>query len=496
MKLSIHFFHTKISHEYPNTTLTCSAHQDATFSSLGIITKDMRISQEILYVDLLPAETVDYVKGASIVTTESRASLFKNCNLIVVPNGVDLSKIIDFISGIFTYYFDWADAIYETIAKNMDLQTIIDLSVPIIGNPMYIADSSFKMLAKWGSDFAEVNPTWSYQEKFHYLPYQVMQNLIESGELERIQKHSDAWLIKKSKGFTALPYISKSIQKEGIHYGNFFIIEYYHALDDCDLELADYLGKVISTAIYGNLNYLETSTLYNAHFLADVIEGTLTDRQLMVDQLRALGWKIEDDYVLALFNTREDNDAIQQHMMALMTNDLKAQCLSYRGEVLAILNDSTTRKERIVKRLGQVARDFNRTVAVSEQFCRFDRLGCFYGQARFVLDKADDESRKGQIISYESVFVDQLAELVGDVLPPCTSAEKLKAHDANHHTEYCKTLLTWLMHERNTVRTAEVMYIHRNTLKNRLERIEEIITVDLDDYANRQRLLLSLLSDR
>lgn len=495
MKLSIRFFYTKISHEYPETSLMLVTRQNVSFSSLGIITKDMTVSPEILYVDLLHDREIGHFSDASIVTTESRAKLFNRCNLIVVPDDVDLAKIIEFVSGIFTYYFDWADAIYETIAKNMDMQTIIDLSVPIIGNPMYIADSSFKMLVRWGGDFGEVNPTWSYQEKYHYLPYQVMQNLIESGELERLQKYPDAWLIRNSRGFTALPYISKAIQKEGIHYGNFFIIEFYHAFDSCDIELADYLGKVLSTATYGNFNYLEKSTLYNAHFLADVIEGTLTDRQLMIEQLKALDWSIEDDYILALFNTEEDNDAIQHHMMALMTNELRAQCLSYRGEVLAILNDSTARKEKILKRIGQIARDFNRTVAVSEQFCLFDTIGSYYSQARFVLDGADSLSEKGHLIAYEDVFITHLAKQVNGFVPISTPALKLKAHDAEHHTEYCKTLLTWLSHERNTVRTAEVLYIHRNTLKNRLERIEKIIDTDLDDYAKRQRLLLSLLAE-
>ena len=61
------------------------------------------------------------------------------------------------------------------------------------------------------------------------------------------------------------------------------------------------------------------STLYHAHFLEDLIEGTMTDKRIMTDQLRALHWEVEGDYQLAIFDTSGDNDAIRHHMMALLT---------------------------------------------------------------------------------------------------------------------------------------------------------------------------------
>ena len=122
-----------------------------------------------------------------------------------------------------------------------DLQAIIDLTAPILKNPIYFADTSFKMLASWGGELNEVSATWRYQEKYpRYQPYLVMQNLIDSGELKKIFNTPQAWLVEDSAGFPQLPFISKTISKEGIHYGNFFIIKFYNQLDACDLEIADY----------------------------------------------------------------------------------------------------------------------------------------------------------------------------------------------------------------------------------------------------------------
>lgn len=88
--------------------------------------------------------------------------------------------------------------------------------------------------------------------------------------------------------------------------------------------------------------------------------------------------------------------------------------------------------------------------------------------------------------------MDHLDSVVEEAFPVYVPAVLLKEHDEKHHTEYCRTLLVWLVNDRSIVRTAEELYLHRNTLSNRLSRIDEIINVDLDDFSTRVRMQLSL----
>ena len=139
--------------------------------------------------------------------------------------------------------------------------------------------------------------------------------------------------------------------------------------------------------------------------------------------------------------------------------------------------------DRIITQLRQISRDFNRTVAISERFIDFSSIGKYYEQAQFTLDTADIKTAKGQLLSYDDVFFDHIAMQVGDNIPVCAHVIKLSNHDEAHSTEYCHTLLTWLMNDSATSeRTAEELFIHRNTLTNRLERINSIIDEDLDDF--------------
>ena len=50
----------------------------------------------------------------------------------------------------------------------------------------------------------------------------------------------------------------------------------------------------------------------------------------------------------------------------------------------------------------------------------------------------------------------------------------------------------YLVCERNAVTTADSLFVHRNTLRNRLSKIDEIIGVNLDNRDERMHLLISL----
>ncbi|WP_416386792.1 helix-turn-helix domain-containing protein [Blautia producta] len=69
----------------------------------------------------------------------------------------------------------------------------------------------------------------------------------------------------------------------------------------------------------------------------------------------------------------------------------------------------------------------------------------------------------------------------------------LDRYDCRNHTELKKTLKEYLNCERNYVKTAARLYIHRNSLLYRLKRIEELTGIDLDNEEIRLHLMLSYL---
>ncbi len=68
---------------------------------------------------------------------------------------------------------------------------------------------------------------------------------------------------------------------------------------------------------------------------------------------------------------------------------------------------------------------------------------------------------------------------------------RLRNFDEQHGTAYLDTLRVYLESERSLAGTAQRLYIHRNTLLYRLEKLRELVSLDLDDPALRLHLLFS-----
>lgn len=80
----------------------------------------------------------------------------------------------------------------------------------------------------------------------------------------------------------------------------------------------------------------------------------------------------------------------------------------------------------------------------------------------------------------------------GDLIYLCSPHyAALRRYDERHQENLCGILHTYLHNNCNTSQTAKKLYLHRNTLINRLTKIEEIIGCGLDDAYLRTKLMFS-----
>ena len=65
-------------------------------------------------------------------------------------------------------------------------------------------------------------------------------------------------------------------------------------------------------------------------------------------------------------------------------------------------------------------------------------------------------------------------------------------YDEEHGSDLLLTLRTFVECRYNATLASERLFVARSTLLNRLERIEQLVEVDLDDFDSRLYLALSL----
>ena len=167
-------------------------------------------------------------------------------------------------------------------------------------------------------------------------------------------------------------------------------------------------------------------------------------------------------------------------------------CIPYRQMIVILLNlelvDAAVFRERLDVYL---VRD-GYTGVCGKKFQDLTELLGQYRQAAFALEQPG--RRAGALSSIEDTSMEYLSFYIHQNLPDLSlhsQVPKMLDYDSIHHTEYAKTLFVYLKNNLDNKPAAAELFIHRNTLLQRLNKIKELWNPDLQDADNRFYLLFS-----
>ena len=120
----------------------------------------------------------------------------------------------------------------------------------------------------------------------------------------------------------------------------------------------------------------------------------------------------------------------------------------------------------------------------------------FFRQAEVALDCGRMVAPRGNLYYFDSyalidMVVNSTASLRADLYYPL-GMQTLIEHDKTASVSYIETLRVFLEENMSYTAAARVLYIHRSTLIDRINRIEKELGVDLNDAESRLRILISL----
>ena len=72
---------------------------------------------------------------------------------------------------------------------------------------------------------------------------------------------------------------------------------------------------------------------------------------------------------------------------------------------------------------------------------------------------------------------------------------EIEQYDAKNKTEYLKTLKTWLINKMDYSGTAKALFLHRNSLYYRMQQIQNVFSIDLDNMDTNVQLYLNLCTN-
>lgn len=417
------------------------------------------------------------------------------CDVLAIVGDYSLFELFNRISQLFYELRTQFEQLIEAIIQKKGLQQVVEIISKICGNPVYLVDSSFKVLGIHGpKTMPEMSANWRRLLNDGYLPYNIVMNLIESNELQSMESGRCADLIVSKFFYT--PFINYNMRYKGKLQGHFFVVGMLKKITPGDVELTNLAGPYILDAIRSDPHFQTTRGRYYEHFIIDMLEGKPMQLAHIKNQVSALKLDLNDGYTVVKINPNL-YDELQNEQISRQFEQINGcKPVFYKNAIVAVFPKLQRQQSSLINKLKTLSKSINGTIGISDEIPGFANLHRLYIQAATAITLGQHLDLSTTIYRYQDVMryhpflgFDKKDELAVMCHPGMLI---LKTYDAEHDTKFVQTLETYLKYERHSLPTAAALHIHRNTLSYRLDKIDQLFSFNLDDAFERERILLTL----
>ena len=424
-----------------------------------------------------------------------QSSRFEPC--LVVEDATNAGELLNLIADVCDELAAAVSHARELIWEADGLAGIVQVLSDLVGNPVYIVDSSFKVMAILDDpDMEEMSVNWMHAAKRGYLSYDVVAGLIRSDELHEIERSNCSTMVRSQFFYT--PFANYNLRADGKVRGHLFVVEMYKSVTKGDLELIDLIAPLAMRALLADPQFqAQRGPLYE-RFVVDWLEGNLHDSAYVRRQLDALNFDAESCSVVVAIKLPEEGDFRRQHLAQLLEDRQGCRSVSHGEHVVALFQlHRHKEKESVLRKVRSICHSQHCRAFVSDVQDRFLDTPRAYRQACEAVRISEAMGLEEEVVCYGDVAAYQpyLNFSSADELDAfCHPAVvTLRVYDRAHAVQLLPTLSAFLKNDRDVQIAAAKLFIHRNTLSYRLKKILEMCPLDLDDFNTRHRLLESIL---
>ena len=456
------------------------------------------------YIYLVSAKDVtlhfkDYHEMHFIVVGNVDISLFSDsASLIILDDQADVIDVFDYTLQIFAEYMTWDLSLQRAVSSEDPLNDMLQASIEIFKNPIFIHDNDFYILAC--PKYVEGMTTWEIDPRTgrSMVPLNVINDLkIDTEYMNTLNSHHVDMFSANQRGYRIL---YNNLWNDEHCDGRICINEIQTLIKPGNYIALEYLSKMVLSCITRRNAFRMSMGHDIEQICKQILLREITDEREIKRLLRFLDWNAEDTYLVLKLGTEhvEMDHRFTASAFGYIESQITASHSFFYDEgIVAIVNlsASQTTPSQVISNLSFLVREGLFKIGVSNPIESFFHLPEAYTQASVALEYGSNSDSMIWCYHFHDYVLDYMFDKICFELPYdfiCANQIKaLQKYDDKHNTKLNETLETYLRLERNVVQTAKSLYIHRSTLFYRLDRIQKIISIDLNDPKMRLYLEIS-----
>ncbi len=406
-------------------------------------------------------------------------------NHIVLGDG-DLAQVFNALASAKS----WLDTLSGTLALCDSDQEILDRSSLHIGVPMFYLDASYRILAMTKSLDFPGDEEWIHMSEKGYLSPKNAQKMKDSGDLDMLALARNPFIYHSD--IYPFPSITSNVWLSGRFVSRLTILCINGDTSPLILRACELITARLRRIGERSDRLSDSGPLQS--MLIDLLRGVRLSEELIAERLHTE--HLHSSMFLVFFadvKARDDRQLPSYYaslLQRLYPEEAFLPLLWQDQLMLLAYAPNEAAFDTLTVKLAHFFADQKLRCGVSNPFRNLGDLRGYYDQARSVLQREQQEG----LVFYRNYMLDNLlSHIPKEQTRFLISPDIFRLEDAEQDYSFSlvETLQAYLDCNCNLIRTAERLYLHKNTLLYRLNHIRSILRCDLNDADDRLLLMLS-----
>lgn len=400
------------------------------------------------------------------------------------------------------------EAYYQHIQKG--LPALLSELSDYLSNPVALVNPSFEIVA-CGNEQDNSAPLLAHWIKNVYVKDFHRKN--KARQLNEEMSLSCGTFTRQNG--EAADYYMASLSFGGLAYGALLLFETGKKANEMDLLRLRQTGLVCLRELVSRRHYQELEENYQSQFIYDLVYNNFDNADALVQRGAFWGWDFSKPHQLLVLdasagNLPADKGTHLVPVLSAITSVLRMNCKSaiaceLMGKIIVIFPDkalgSKDRKNTVLDLAAKMQQylhaklpEIDLSIGVGRFYAAAAEMCRSYQEAKQALELGRFVNNGSFVTFFEDLGAVRLLanvswELLDDYYKEYLDA--LVEYDDKNGTNLLETLQVYFQQNADLNQTAEKLFMHSNTLRYRLKKIEELLDTDLQRFDNRLNLYLA-----
>lgn len=444
------------------------------------------------------------IRGVRLYSSEGYALVYENEKGVICRFGDEyfvlrelaLEVALGLLQDVFDYYDLWFENLYH-FATHMNFEHIVNSCHPILGNPLLLLDSNYKVIAmsrQYGAQ--DVDEEWKYLSEHGFSSVKAVQFLREKRNCNNMDylHHTPAVRLQQLDEFGCVN-MSMNILAGNSICGHLVVMQKDRSFNPGDRVVLKILSDILSPYV-DKLNF-SNQYVWGSSVFSKLMSGTAYDEETLSMQMKYYRWNEEDTYHMIMIGYKKKN--VDDMLVRLLRSSvLQITPFSVAEivdkQVLVICNEKKVQGESIWLRFREMAERNGLYLMKSLSFERIQLLKYGFDQLKVMRELMQIEEKRSfyEFEEVASAYILRAETKEQKIYATYPCIRKIWTNADEKTKEMLHTFRIYLENNRIMADTAKDLYVARNTLVYRVKKAMELLDLLLDDRNRRLYYLLSL----